>query len=534
MNTQISHAAEAGTADAHAAPKRMRLGEYLISQGKLSQIALDAALAEQRVTQERLGMILTRGGFITRRDLIDSILATNPDQIHGESLFSARVPFELLIRLRTMIVHESKTTVHVATMSREAQVRLELQEYYPDLKMEFVATNMEQLKNYSAELDKLVNSDDSLIDRLLRRAFTANISDIHIEPRFASFTVFFRYLGVRTHAYEGTLDEYNTLAARIKDLSRMDIAERRIPQDGGFQMEHNGKLVDLRVATAPVVNGEAIVIRLLDPDKVQPSLDNLGISRVDDWRKGVSRSNGLCLICGPTGSGKTTTLNATIKEMDRFGKAINTLEDPVEYRIPFVKQVNVNPALGLTFARGVKAFMRMDPDVIITGEIRDEETARNAIQAAETGHLVLGTIHLNSILGVPDRLRDLKVPEYELTYLIRSVLVQQLMRTRCDHCHGKGCAVCLNSGYASRTIISECVYCRTENDVRDLLEKKKSWPTLLDDALSLMLKGKTDAMELIRVFGEEALERIIDLRKKGEMPLELDLPSSYGQDGSKN
>ncbi|MFN4262030.1 MAG: GspE/PulE family protein, partial [Gemmataceae bacterium] len=175
---------------------------------------------------------------------------------------------------------------------------------------------------------------------------------------YNSYTVFFRHLGVRRIVHEGDLEEYNMLVARIKDLSRMDLAERRIPQDGGYSMEYNGKLVDLRVATLPVGSAEYVVIRLLDPDRVQPNLDKLGITRVDEWRKGVSRPDGLCLICGPTGSGKTTTLNASIREMDRFASSIFTLEDPVEYRIPYIGQVNINQPLGLDFARGIRAFMR--------------------------------------------------------------------------------------------------------------------------------------------------------------------------------
>lgn len=488
----------------HEQPRKVRLGEYLISKGKLNQVQLQAALAEQRITQERLGMILTRGGFITRKDLIDAILATNPDEIHGESHFSARVPYDVLIQLKTMIVNESKTRVHLATMSSEAQVRVDLAQYYPDLKMEFVATNLEQLKNYLQDLNKMLNSDDSLIDKLLRKAFAQGASDIHIMPRYSSYTVMFRHLGVRQHVHEGTLDEYNTLAARVKDLSRMDIAERRIPQDGGFQMEYNGKLVDLRVATVPTGTAETIVIRLLDPDKVQPTLDGLGISNVADWRRGVSRNNGLCLICGPTGSGKTTTLNATLKEMDRFGKSIYTLEDPVEFRIPYIAQVNVNHALNLDFARGIRAFMRADPDVIVVGEIRDTETARNAVKAGETGHLVLGTLHTKSITSTIDRMRDLGVPDYELTYLLRSVMVQQLIRTLCTHCHGEGCQVCMETGYSARTIISECVYLKNEDDVRRLIRKEVFWKTILEDAVEKFRRGITDEKEVSRVFGEEA------------------------------
>ncbi len=486
------------------APRRMRLGEYLLSKGLINETQLHAALEEQKITQERLGMILTRGGFLTRRDLLEAILATNPDQIHGESFFTARVPGEVLLETKTMVVAETATRVFLTTLGSERQAALELKQYYPEVDLVFVAGNFEQVDNYLEDVRAMLQDDDSLVDKLLRRAFSEGVSDVHIVPRYSSYTVFFRHLGVRHHVHEGDPDEYNTLAARIKDLSRMDLAERRIPQDGGFQMEYNGKLVDLRVATIPVGNNEYIVIRLLDPDRVQPSLNGLGISRVSEWRKGVSRPDGLCLICGPTGSGKTTTLNASIKEMDRFGNSIFTLEDPVEYRIPYLGQVNTNPALGLDFARGIRAFMRSDPDVIVVGEIRDPETARNAIKAAETGHLVLGTLHTGTIHGALQRLRDLDVPANELVYLLRSVLVQRLIRTLCTNCRGQGCAACSNTGYAARTIVSECAYFPGEDDVKRLLEGNRWWPSMLEDAVGKYREGATTSREIIRVFGEEA------------------------------
>jgi type II secretory ATPase GspE/PulE/Tfp pilus assembly ATPase PilB-like protein len=309
---------------------------------------------------------------------------------------------------------------------------------------------------------------------------------------------------VRHLAHEGSMDEYNTLSARIKDLARMDLAERRIPQDGPISIEHDGKLIDLRVATTPTGTTEYIVLRILDSDRVQPSLDAIGITRVKEWRKGVSRPNGLCLICGPTGSGKTTTLNASLKEMDRFGRAIFTMEDPVEYRLPYIGQVGANPAVGLDFARGIRAFMRLDPDVIVVGEVRDTETARNAIKAAETGHLVVATLHTSNIYGSVSRLRDLGVPEHELRYLLRSVLVQGLMRTYCDHCKGKGCPACAGVGYAGRTVISECAYFSNEQDVTRLLQGEIWWPTIMDDAILKFRQGMTSSDEVIRLFGAEA------------------------------
>ena len=302
----------------------------------------------------------------------------------------------------------------------------------------------------------------------------------------------------------------------------MDLAERRIPQDGGVQVENNGRLSDMRVATLPTPDGqENIVIRLLDPDRIQPSLNLLGITRVDQWRMGVSRPEGICLICGPTGSGKTTTLNASVREMNRFEKAIYTVEDPVEYRIPYVGQININQPVGLDFARSIRAFMRADPDIIIVGEIRDVETARNAIKAAETGHLVLGTLHTSTIRGAIDRLRDIGVSADEMRYILRTVLVQRLVRTLCPSCKGEGCDDCFQSGYGGRTIVSECNYFPSVKEVDALIDGEITWPTMAEDAVLKIKEGMTDIKEVYRVFGEEAVPHLI---REGFIESKEDLP----------
>jgi len=480
--------------------------EYLKSKGYLSEAMVQACLAEQQITGEKFSLILTRNGFITRKLLIEAILAVNPTGILGEQHYTSLIPAEVLIRTRTMVVAETTTKIFLATLESERQVRIELEPYVRGLEINFVPLNHDQLEDYLSEVSRFAEDDNNLVERLLRTALQENCSDVHIVPRYNTYSVFYRHLGVRHLAHEGSLEEYNTLCARIKDLSRMDLAERRVPQDGGFQIEHEGKVVDLRVATVPTANSEQIVIRILDPDRVQPKLDGLGITNLKAWRKGVSRPEGLCLICGPTGSGKTTTLNASIKEMDRFGRAIYTIEDPVEYRLAFTGQVNINPAVGLDFARAVRAFMRADPDVIVVGEVRDSETARNAVKAAETGHLVLATLHTGSIYGSVQRLRDLGVPQHELRYLLRTVLVQRLVRTICRQCTGKGCTACFRTGYAGRTVVSECVYFPGEKQVTDMFEGKTWWPSMLEDAVHKANSGITTKEEVIRIFGAEAEE----------------------------
>jgi type II secretory ATPase GspE/PulE/Tfp pilus assembly ATPase PilB-like protein len=252
------------------------------------------------------------------------------------------------------------------------------------------------------------------------------------------------------------------------------------------------------------------VLRILDPERAQFNLISLGISGVDKWLEASSRSDGLCLICGPTGSGKTTTLNATTRQLDRFEKSIYTIEDPVEYNIPFVAQVNINDAVGLNFPKAVRAFMRGDPDVIVIGEVRDNETARHAIKAAETGHLVYATLHTGSIHGSIQRLKDLDIDTHELKYIMRSVMAQRLMRTLCPVCNGEDphhldCPQCRGRRYTSRTIVSECQYFPTIEDVNELLTSDEiKWETMLEDAYGKYYAGMTDELELVRVFGAEA------------------------------
>lgn len=489
---------------ARMSESQTELVAYLKSKGYLTDTMLQACLAEQQITGEKLGIILTRNGFITRKLLIEAILAVNPTGMLGEQHYTSLIPAEVLARTKTMVAAETAKQIFLATLSSERQVRVEVEPYVRGLEIVFMPLNHDQLEDYLSEVNRLAEDSNNLVERLLRVALAENCSDVHIVPRYNTYSVFYRHLGVRHLAHEGSLEEYNTLCARIKDLSRMDLAERRVPQDGAFQIEHEGKIVDLRVATVPTSNSEQIVMRILDPDRVQPKLDGLGITNLSEWRKGVSRPEGLCLICGPTGSGKTTTLNASIKEMDRFGRAIYTIEDPVEYRLAYTGQVNINPSVGLDFAKAVRAFMRADPDVIVVGEVRDAETARNAVKAAETGHLVVATLHTGSIYGSIQRLRDLEVPQHELRYLLRTVLVQRLARTICLKCGGKGCQSCFKTGYAGRTVVSECAYFPGEKEVGELFEGKQTWATMLEDAVGKAKAGITTKEEVVRIFGAEA------------------------------
>lgn len=490
-----------------------QLYDYLLENKLIGLEPLKAAMMETNINNESLSVILARNGFLTQSQIVKAMIQIKPENLVDEEVIIPSVPPEILKETQTMLAAITEDTLYMSTMKSENESRYAFQPLFPEHKIVFLPCNAEKLDNYLDKLEAIYNDEGSVVERIVRKAIQEDVSDIHIIPQYDSYTVMFRYLGVRHVDYMGQKDEYLSLVARIKDLARMDMAEKRKPQDGGFQIDFNGRLVDLRVATVPTPDGEIVVIRILDPEKAQLSLEALGITELVEWRKGGARSDGLCLICGPTGSGKTTTLNSTLRELDRFGKAIFTCEDPVEYRIPYIGQVNINTSVGLDFARAIKAFMRSDPDVIVIGEVRDEETARNAIKAAETGHLVFATLHTGSITGAVNRLRDLGVDAHELKYVLRSVLAQRLMRTICKFCHGKGCKECHDKGYGGRTIVSEVKYFSDMNDVMKIIASKETeievtWKTMIEDGYQKFINGETSPGEFIRLFGPEA-ERML-------------------------
>lgn len=487
----------------------MRIGDHFIESGLLTQERLRAALHEQDVTREPLGRILVRNGFLQQKDLLEALRLHDPVKLGQEATIVPDVPFSVLEQTRTKIMAVLPDSVYVGSLSPPWKVQRSLSPYFPMQKILVSPVSPQDLDDYLDQVRRTSSREGSFLERLLREALNEGASDIHIMPRERSYTILFRRLGVRSIYHEGGVEEYQTLAAQIKDRSRMDIAERRLPQDGGFSIEHNGRVVDLRVAAIPTTAGETLVIRLLDPDRVNPTLDALGITRLSEFRKALGRADGICLICGPTGSGKTTTLNAAVREMGFLERAIYSIEDPVEYRIPYVGQVNINQSVGLDFARGVRAFMRADPDVIIVGEIRDLETARNAIRAAETGHLVIGTLHTGAVRGAITRMADIGIPDYELRYLLRGVLAQRLVRTVCPQCHGKGCEHCKEGGYTGRTLVTEVAYLPDVEAVDAVIEGKRNWPTMLEDTVGKYTQGVTTQEEIIRVFGEEA-RRILE------------------------
>ncbi|MEQ8435843.1 MAG: GspE/PulE family protein [Oceanicaulis sp.] len=296
-----------------------------------------------------------------------------------------------------------------------------------------------------------------LVSGLILDAAEARASDIHIEPGPREAVVRQRVDGVLRETGRIAASQALAAVSRIKVLCDLDIAEHRRPQDGALRFPVAGRTLDLRVSVIPTEHGESLAVRLLDPTAGLRDLEALGFAPAVTaaLRTALARPNGLVLVTGPTGSGKTTTLYAALRHLSGGERKILTIEDPIEYRLSGVSQSQVNPAIGMDFARALRSFLRHDPDVIMVGEIRDAETARVAVQAAMTGHLVLSTLHTNDAPGAVVRLADMGVEPYLLAATLAGAFAQRLVRTVCADCAGVGCARCAGSGYAGRAAIAE-------------------------------------------------------------------------------
>jgi general secretion pathway protein E len=349
----------------------------------------------------------------------------------------------------------------------------------------------------SAE-DLLDSSDDApairLINGIIADAVRQGVSDIHIEPYESGLVIRMRIDGVLRETLRMPAHVAPVIVSRIKVMARLDIAERRLPQDGRISLTLGGKQLDVRVSTLPARGGERVVLRILDKDNAGITLDGLGMAAAINalLRDAFAEPNGIILVTGPTGSGKTTTLYAGLRLLNDGTRNILTVEDPVEYAVDGVGQTQVNPKVGLTFAAGLRAILRQDPDVVMVGEIRDRETAEIAVQASLTGHLVLSTVHTNDAVGAITRMRDMKVEPFLLASTLRAVLAQRLVRRLCQQCRkpvaadgavsallgvqegliiyqAVGCDACGGSGYKGRIGVFEAI--RIDDTIRRLINE---------------------------------------------------------------
>lgn len=397
-----------------------------------------------------------------------------------------------------------------------------------------------QLSNEPQDL--LESSDDApiirLINALLGEAIKENASDIHIEPYEARLVVRFRVDGVLREVLQPRRELAPLLVSRIKVMAKLDIAEKRLPQDGRISLRVAGRAVDVRVSTIPSGQGERVVMRLLDKQAGRLTLEHLGMAQADLDRleNVIARPHGVILVTGPTGSGKTTTLYAVLNRLNDRSRNIMTVEDPIEYYLDGINQTQVNTKVEMTFARGLRAILRQDPDVVMVGEIRDPETAHIAVQASLTGHLVLSTLHTNTAVGAITRLRDMGIEPFLLASSLLGVMSQRLVRLLCPECkqayapslgtlrelgltaapeqpfyRATGCEACSQLGYKGRTGIYELI--ALDETLRGMIHDHagqhqmeqhahQSMSSIHSDGLRRVLAGETSLDELVRVTHE--------------------------------
>ncbi|MEA1072871.1 GspE/PulE family protein [Sphingomonas sp. LY160] len=389
--------------------------------------------------------------------------------------------------------------------------------------------------------DLLDSADDApairLINGIIAEAIRRGVSDIHVEPYESGLLVRMRVDGVLKESLRMPAHVAPVVVSRIKVMARLDIAERRVPQDGRIGLTLGGKMLDVRVSTLPSRAGERVVLRILDKDAAGLTLDALGIDGASETvlRDALAEPNGIILVTGPTGSGKTTTLYACLQQLNDGSRNILTVEDPVEYAVDGVGQTQVNSKVGMSFAAGLRAILRQDPDVVMVGEIRDRETADIAVQAALTGHLVLSTVHTNDAVGAITRMRDMKVEPFLLASTIRAVIAQRLVRRLCDACkqpvakdegvgallgfgddvvlyRPHGCEQCGQSGFKGRIGVFEAV--RIDGAVRRMINEGADEAAIADHAFArapnltaaardLVMQGVTTPDEAIRISRRE-------------------------------
>ena len=554
---------------------RRAIGQILIAQGVISEDQLRIALLEQMKSNLPIGSLLVNLGFVTEatlRDAVSESLGLKSIDLSHAIMDSAAlnlVPVELARRHHIMpiVYHRDQRRLTVAIADPDDIVALDkLRALTPDqLQIETllageseIAQAIDQHYGHDLSIDGILNEIETgeidyqslsasmhefsqpvvrLVDALLTDAFKRSASDIHFEPEASFLRVRYRIDGILRQIRVLHKSYWGAIAVRIKVISNMNIAETRAPQDGRVSLNISGRSVDFRVSTQPTIHGENIVMRILDRQKGILPLDQLGLDDdlVDLLTRMIARPEGIILVTGPTGSGKTTTLYSLLSHINNEGVNIMTLEDPVEYPMPLMRQTSVAEVAKLDFANGIRSMMRQDPDVILVGEIRDAETAEMAFRAAMTGHQVYSTLHTNSAIGVIPRLLDIGVLPDIMAGNIIGVIAQRLLRRLCPHCRRPytaepyekrllgfdnqrpaptiyrpaGCELCNFLGYSGRFAIMELL--RFDADIDDLIARRatlreirsaamhKGYRPLAEDGLRRVLEGATSLEEVVRV-----------------------------------
>ncbi|HQJ15085.1 MAG TPA: GspE/PulE family protein [Candidatus Omnitrophota bacterium] len=565
------------------------LQQLLLNQNLLTQEQLDKALEEMKRLKRPLEAIVVDLRFIDRATLYHAIARqmgfnyTPLDNVTADEQLSRLLPEALSYKTESVPIKLEGNTLHIAMADPADLGAIDQIQLQTGMLLElYIASPAEIEEARSAVYAKSVVRENLLtdiaeakpeqkmnfgdgsniikvVDLILTQAVRDRASDIHIEPEQETLRIRFRIDGILHEIPSPPKDWESAIISRIKVLSGMDIAESRIPQDGHFQSKIDEKIIDFRVSTVPTIYGENLVIRLLDTASVMIGLEKLGFSTGEDlksYESLISRPYGIILSTGPTGSGKTTTLYSALMRINTIDRNIITIEDPVEYRLGLIRQIQVNPRAGITFANGLRAILRQDPDVIMLGEIRDLETAVTAIQSALTGHLVFSTLHTNDAPSSITRLINMGVEPFLISASLVGVMAQRLVRVICEHCkeqyeptpavvkkwglankkgvqlyRGKGCEFCKGTGFRGRTGLYELLVC--DDEIREMiinnashtqLRKKaqeKGMRLLSEDGLAKALAGITTLEEVARVCEEH-----IELKPSSQV-LELQ-PASVG------
>ena len=553
----------------------MRLGDLLLSSGVISHEQLERALELQKESKERLGDVLVQSGIITEQQLIEALkiqlgvefvdltavpipvelakyvprtLAKKycvvPVKLVRDTLYLAMSdPLDFIAQEEVKAASRKRVIPMIATHRATEQA---ISRLYGS---EGTARVIEEMKREAgsagpdivpAQLAKDSDSSEGaptirFVNSLIERAFAERASDIHLEPQEGEMVVRMRIDGLLRRVLTVPAELQSTVISRLKIMGGMDIAERKVPQDGHAMLRVKGSEIDLRISSMPTVYGEKIVLRLLNKTSQLLSRDAIGLEGEDleYYRTLLKNPSGVILLVGPTGSGKSTTMCVMLRDLAREEVNIVTLEDPVEYYIPGVSQCQINEKTGMTFAGGLRAILRQDPDIISVGEIRDGETASIAMRAAITGHLVLSTLHTNDAPSAVDRLRDVGVEPWLISGALRGVVSQRLVRRICPHCKrayhpasdelallglddapdlvfykGEGCPDCHHTGYTGRRAVFEILM--IDAPLRRLITAGASADELADEARrhgfttmrercrDLVLRGETTAEEAAR------------------------------------
>ena len=552
-----------------------RLGDLLVSSGVISQEQLGQALARQKETKKRLGEELIDDGIITEQQLIDTLrlqlgiefvdLSTvepdpqlvdvlprniakkygvTPVRLHGNTLYLAMSdPLNFMAQEEVRVATHRRVVPMITTADGIERANASLyggegaQRAIQDMRREAPATQQESAADAVVELNETAAPTVRLVNSIIERAAAENASDIHLDPCADCIRVRMRIDGVMCPVMTVPSDLYASVLARLKIMGGMDVTERRVPQDGRAGVRLRNRSFDLRMSTLPTIYGEKCVIRVLDKNSAFLSRDGIGVEgrQLEQYEYLMGRPSGTILIVGPTGSGKTSTMYTMIHQLNSEQVNLMTLEDPVEYNIDGINQVQINEKTGMTFASGLRSILRQDPDIIAVGEIRDGETAEIAMRAAITGHLVLSTVHTNDALSTVERLKDIGVPNYLIAGALNGVISQRLVRTICPDCkqaydptaqelaelglpadskqklfRGKGCPNCFGRGYRGRTAVFEMLVLSRRmrsaiakgmdrEDLREILRQEGDYATLQENCRRLVQDGVTTIEEARRL-----------------------------------